>query len=277
VCLLISCEIYSLTENDKSHWVFDICYNNTSDIMPTTITGDMHSINKANFAILCWFGMNLAPRFTDMQAQLKHLYCGCDPEEYSNFMISPIGQIDRKLIASEKANIDRIVATLGLKEMSQSTLVRKLCTLSGHHRTRKAIFEFDKLIRSIYTLRYLRDPQLQRDVHRSQNRIEAYHQLRSVLAQVSGRKELIGHTDLDVAVSNECGRLVANIVIAYNSILLSGILNRYQAVGNQKALELLMRISPVAWQHIHFLGHYAFRDKQHPIDLEAVLACVNLL
>jgi hypothetical protein len=77
-------------------------------------------------------------------------------------------------------------------------------------------------------------------------------------------------------VRRECGRLVANIVIAYNSILLSGILNRYQAVGNQKALELLMRISPVAWQHIHFLGHYAFRDKQHPIDLEAILACVNL-
>jgi hypothetical protein len=114
------------------------------------------------------------------------------------------------------------------------------------------------------------------NVHRSQNRIEAYHQLRSVLAQVSGRKELIGHTDLDVAISNECGRLVANIVIAYNSILLSGILNRDQAMGNQKALELLMRISPVAWQHIHFLGHYTFRDKRHPIDLEAILACVIL-
>ena len=84
------------------------------------------------------------------------------------------------------------------------------------------------------------------------------------------------HTDLDVAISNECGRLVANIVIAYNSILLSGILNRYQAAGNRKALELLKQISPVAWQHIHFLGHYAFRDKQHPIDLEAILACVNL-
>lgn len=51
--------------------------------------------------------------------------------------------------------------------MSQSVLVRKICTLSGHHRTRKALFEYDKLIRTIYTLRYLRDPQLQRDVHRS--------------------------------------------------------------------------------------------------------------
>jgi hypothetical protein len=51
----------------ESHWVFGICYNNTSDIVRTTITGDMHSINEANFAILCWFGTNLAPRFTDMQ------------------------------------------------------------------------------------------------------------------------------------------------------------------------------------------------------------------
>jgi hypothetical protein len=79
--------------------------------------------------------------------------------EYRDCLIQPAGRIDHKLIASEKANIDRVVATLGLKEMSQSILVRKLCTLSSHHPTRKAIFEFDKLVRSIYTLRYLRDPQ----------------------------------------------------------------------------------------------------------------------
>jgi len=100
--------------------------------------------------------------------------------------------------------------------------------------------------------------------------------LRSALAQVSGKKELIGRTDIDVAIGNECGRLVANTVIAYNSMLLSGLLNRYQAADDRKALELLKRISPVAWQHIHFLGHYAFRDNQHPIDLETILAWVNL-
>jgi len=269
-------ELLSANQHE-SYWLFDICYNNTSDIVPTMITGDMHSINKVNFAILNWFGSNLAPRFTNLQDQLKHLYCGIYKKEYANFLIPPAGQIDRELIVSEKDNIDRIVATLGLKEISQSTLVRKLCTLSGHHRTRKAIFEFDKLIRSIYTLHYLRDPQLQRNVHRSQNRIEEYHQLRSVIAQVSGRKELIGHTDLDIEISNQCGRLVANIVIAYNSILLSGLLTRYQAENNQKALDRLKRISPVAWQHIHFLGHYAFRDKQNPIDLDAILASFVLL
>ncbi len=260
----------------ESHFVFDICYRNTSDIIPTAITGDMHSINKANFAILHWFGLQLSPRFTNLAAQLQHLYCESDPADYEKFLIQPAGQIDRQLIVSEKANIDQIVATLGLKEMSQITLIRKLCALSKHNKTRKAIFEFDKLIRSIYTLRYLRDSQLQRDVHRSQNRIEAYHQLRSFITQVSGKKQLIGRTDLDIAISNQCGRLIANIVIAYNSIILSMLLEKFHATDNQKALALLQHISPVAWQHIHFLGHYTFRDTKLLIDLEAMLTNVTL-
>ena len=54
-----------------------------------------------------------------------------------------------------------------------------------------------------HTLNYFRDAQLQRDVHRSQNRLEAYHQLRSAIAQVGGRKQLAGRTDLDMAISNQ--------------------------------------------------------------------------
>jgi hypothetical protein len=213
----------------ESYYVFDICYNNTSDVTPTAITGDMHSINKANFAILHWFNLSLAPRFTSPQAQVKQLYCGANAKDYEDFLIQPAGQIDRELIVSEKANIDRIVATLALKEMTQSILIRK-----------------------------------------------SYHQLRASITQVSGKKQLIGRTDLDVAISNQCGRLLANVAIAYNSMLFSRLLERYQETGNQKALQSLKAISPVAWQHIHFLGHYTFRDNRHPIDLEALLANVAL-
>ena len=144
-------ELIGAHEHESYH-VFDICYHNTSDIAPTAITGDMHSINRANFAILHWFGLKLAPRLTHRQAQLKHLYCGNAIEDYQECLVQPAGQIDRQLITAEKANIDRIVATLGLKEMSQATLVRKLCALFQHNQTRKAIFEYDKLIRSLYTL-----------------------------------------------------------------------------------------------------------------------------
>jgi len=256
----------------EAHHVFDIWYRNTSDIVPTAITGDMHSINKANFAILHWFGRRFEPRFTDLDDQLQELYCADDPALYEKYLIRPVGQIDRQLIVSEKANIDRIVATLGLKEMTQGTLIRKLCTYTAPNPTRRAIFEFDKLIRSIYTLRYLRDPQLERNVHRSQNRIESYHQLRSAIAQVGGKKELTGRTDIEFEISNQCARLIANAIIYYNSAILSRLLTKHEAAGNGKPLALITQMSPAAWRHILLNGHYTFQSDGKLIDIDTLVA-----
>ena len=50
----------------EAHHVSTSGIRNTSDIVPTAITGDMHSVNKANFAILHWFGLRFEPRFTDL-------------------------------------------------------------------------------------------------------------------------------------------------------------------------------------------------------------------
>lgn len=54
--------------NHESHYVFDMIYNNESTIYPEVITGDMHSINKANFATLYWFaGIPIKMRHIDTQ------------------------------------------------------------------------------------------------------------------------------------------------------------------------------------------------------------------
>src|SRR5659263_21532 len=89
-------------------------------------------------------------------------------------------------------------------------------------------------------------------------RVESYHQLRAAISQVNGKKQLVGKTDLDVEIANQCGRLVANAIIYYNSALLSSLLEKYQKDNNSKAIEKILKISPVAWQHIHLLGHYTF-------------------
>jgi len=160
--------------------------------------------------------------------------------------------------------------------MTQGTLIRKLCTYTAPNPTRRAIFEFDKLIRSLYTLRYLRNPKLQRNVHRSQNRIESYHQLRSAIAQVGGKKELTGRTDIEIEISNQCARLIANTIIYYNSAILSQLLIKYEASGNKKALALIKKISPAAWRHIHLNGHYTFRGDGQIINLDTIIAGLDL-
>ena len=258
----------------EAHYAFDVWYRNTSDIKPMVVTGDMHSINKANFAIFDWFDGVFAPRFTDANAQLKELYCADDPALYEKFPVKPVDRIDLQAIEDEKDGIGQIVATLALKDMTQAALIRKICTYSTSNLTRRAVFEYDKLIRSIYTLRYLRDPQLQRNVHRSQNRLESYHQLRAAIAQIGGKKELTGQTDIDIDISNQCGRLVANAIIYYNAAILSRLLERCQ--GKPKALALIKSTSPVAWRHLLLGGHYTFEDGGKTIDLDALLDGLEL-
>ena len=254
----------------ESYYVFDIWYNNTTDIIPEVVTGDMHCINKSNFAIMHWFGAKLFPRFTNIESQRAHLYCSDDPAAYQHCLIKPVGQMDRRLIEDEWPNLLRIIATLGLKEMTQSTLVKKLCNYTTLNRTQKALFEYDKLIRSIHTLKYFYDPKLQKNVHRSQNQLEAYHQLRAAIARAYGNKQISGKNDIEIAISNECGRLIANAIVYYNSAILSKLKQNYEATGNQQDLKLLKKFSPVAWRHIHFLGHYIFSDEKR-IDIDRMI------
>jgi TnpA family transposase len=259
----------------ESYYVFDIWYNNSSEISPDIVTGDMHSINRANFAIMHWFGGKLYPRFTNIETQCKHLYCYPNHPKHKQYLVQPVGEIKRQLIESEWPNLQRIIATLGLKKITQSILIRKLCTYKTEHRTRQALFEYDKLIRSIHTLKYFLDPNIHRNTHHSQNRIESYHGLRADISGAYGRKQLIGKTDIALEITNQCGRLVANAIIYYNSAILSKLYDKYEAEGNNKAIDLLRKISPAAWQHIHFYGYLIFTNKKL-IDLDEIIKMLTL-
>ena len=58
--------------------------------------------------------------------------------------------------------------------------------------------------------------------------------------------------------------------IYYNSAILSKLRDKYEAEDNQAALGILKKISPVAWRHIHFQGHFKFSEV-NAIDLEAII------
>jgi hypothetical protein len=88
----------------------------------------------------------------NLKTQLAHLYCDSQQDEYVEFLIQPVGQIDNDLIAPKKTHLNHIAATFGLKYIHQIVLMQKICTLSGHNHTRHALFKYDKLIFSIYVV-----------------------------------------------------------------------------------------------------------------------------
>lgn len=51
---------------------------------------------------------------------------------------------------------------------------------------------------------------------------------------------------------------------------------RLEAEGNDKGIEALTRILPVAWQHILLNGHYTFQSSSEIIDLDELVAGLKL-
>lgn len=106
---------------------------------------------------------------------------------------------------------------------------------------------------------------LRHNVQRVLNRGEAYHQLhRSIAYAHDGRFR--ARSQHEQEVWNECSRLVGNAVVFYNALILSEALAELETRGELAFVEVLKRVSPVAWQHINFYGRYQFEAEFTPID-----------
>ena len=249
----------------EGHFAFDLLYNNSSDIQPNTLSTDTHGTNNVNFAILDFFGYTFAPRYAKMKRVFFDLF---EVTEEDGGRIRLKKEINHKLIAQEWDNIQHIVCSLSRKTTTQSTIIRKLS--NGKSRTLSALHEYDRLIKSIYVLEYVDNSTLRHYVQQALNRGEAYHQLKRAITSVNGNK-FRGGNDYQVSQWNDCARLISNCIIYYNSALLSAFLLIQERNGRQDVVELISRLSPVAWQHINLNGEYAFNKDRKEIDLVGLL------
>lgn len=271
--LPINAKTFAPNEHE-SHFLFDLVFNNNTEIDPEIVSTDMHGVNHVNFAILYMFGRQFAPRYTSLPSRFHDLRGFKDPKYYEGkLLICPQKKVNRNLIISEWENIMRILLSLAMKETSQSIIIRKLSSHRFSDRTKRALWELDSILKSIYLLDYLDSKHLRQDVQRVQNRTEAYHQLKRAIANIAGGK-FRGSNSLELEVWNESARLLTNCIIYYNTDLLSRIIDRTDA--DPKVLEQFNRISPVAWQHINFLGKYEFSEEAVKLDLDQMISSIDL-
>ena len=69
---------------------------------------------------------------------------------------------------------------------------------------------------------------------------------------------------------------IANAIIYYNSAILSRLLTKYEASQNRKALALIKKFSSAVWRHILLNGHYTLQSNRQIIDLDAIVAGLDL-
>lgn len=271
----VNAKIISANQHE-SHFLFDILYNVTSGIDIQWLSGDGHSINQLNFALLDFVDKQFAPHFKRINYKVDSL-CGFSPiKYYKDLLIKPQHRVNKKAIKNEWDNIQRIIASLLLGEASQHLIVSKLSSHKRKNKTKEALWEYDKILMSIYMLNFINDLVIRRNVRRALNRGEAYHKLRRAIANVHGQK-FRGRNDQEIELWNECARLMANCMIYYNAKLLNAMLEKLQNEKNEKLIEQLKYISPVAWIHVNLYGYYSFEELEKDRDMNKLAGSINMM
>jgi len=270
----VSADIIGANEHE-SHYVFDLVYNNVSDVQPTLHSTDTHGANQVNFAILDFFGKQFAPRYQNIRGKVQtSLYGFQHPSQYpEDWLLKPIRKLNEELIIREWDTIQRIIVSLALKTTTQSIIVSKLSSHARRNDTRQALWEYDNLLASLYFLKYIDSPPMRRGVQQALNRGESYHHLHRAVSYANFGK-LRFKTEHDQHLWSECSRLLANCIIFYNASILSALLLRNQQKGDEDPAALLRHSSPVAWQHINFYGRFEFASIPALIDVTAIVQAI---
>ena len=95
---------------------------------------------------------------------------------------------------------------------------------------------------------------LRKAIRTARNRTEAYHQLQNFIRKlyygVFKGKRIVDHR-----ITTQAVRLVTNLIVTYNAIILNNLyLQAVEDGQSTEELENLLRISPMAWKHIAFTG-----------------------
>ncbi|HCY35509.1 MAG TPA: Tn3 family transposase, partial [Candidatus Margulisbacteria bacterium] len=131
----VNAQIIGANEHE-SHYVFDILFNNTTDIQPDVHSTDTHGTNEVNFSILHLFGYQFAPRYKDIYDKVsKSLYGFKHPSQYVEGLIKPVRKINTDLIVEDWENIKRIIVSLALKTTTQSIIIGKLSAYARKNKT----------------------------------------------------------------------------------------------------------------------------------------------
>ena len=160
----------------EGHFIYEmVLHLNTSDIKPTHLSTDKHGMNALNFALFDFMEMVFAPRIPKIHRET--LWGFGSPKDYEGFLVKPTKFVDENFMNEEWDNIQRLMASLLTGESNPTTIIRKLSSKDYVSNTKKALVQYNNIVKSEFILRCLHDPELRRAMMYALNRGEAYNNL----------------------------------------------------------------------------------------------------
>lgn len=154
-------------------YILDILKTNTSNIQPDTLHADTQGQSGLVFGMAHLLGIKLMPRIRNWRDLI--FYRPDKKTTYQHIDALFSDTIDWALIETHWQDLMQVVLSIQAGKVLPSTLLRKLSNYSRKNRLYQAFREVGRVVRTVFLLQYLSDPEMRVQITSTTNKLEAYN------------------------------------------------------------------------------------------------------
>ncbi|MGG2067481.1 Tn3 family transposase [Bacillus sp. S14(2024)] len=246
-------KVINTNARDAIH-VIDGLLHHESDLLIEEHYMDTAGYTDQIFGLAHLLGFRFAPRLRDLSSSKLYTIDSC--KEFSNIEGLIRGQVNMKLIHDNYDDVLRLAHSIRESRVSGALIMGKLGSYTRQNKVAKALREMGRIEKTIFILDYLSDETMRRRIQRGLNKGEAMNALaRAIFFGKHG--ELRERALQDQLQRDSALNLIINAISIWNTVYLSKAVDILRKSGTLDE-KLLNHISPMAWEHINFLGEYRF-------------------
>jgi TnpA family transposase len=242
------------TSRDATY-VLDEILDNETELPIVEHATDTAGYTEMLFALFDLLGLQFAPRIRDLGEQ--RLYRMDRTKTYQH--IEPLlkGVINQEMITNAWDDLLRVAGSLKRGWVTSSLFISRMQAYPRQNALARALQEYGRLVKTLFILRYLENPDYRRRIHAQLNKGEALHALRQFLF-FANQGYIRRHQPEDQANQASCLNLVTNAVVTWNTTYMMDAITNLRAKGHAVADNDLVHLSPALYAHINRYGKYHF-------------------
>jgi TnpA family transposase len=234
-------------------YIIDGLLRNQSDIQPDTVHADTQGQNEPVFGLTHLLGIKLMPRIRNWKELI--FYRPSKEAQYRHIDALFRDVIDWKLLETHWQDLLRVVLSIQAGKVLPSTLLRKLTNYSRKNKLYQAFRELGRVVRTVFLLEYIADPQLRRQITAATNKVEAFNGFSAWLF-FGGEGMITDSAPEEQEKRIKYKEVIANAVILQNVVDMTQVLRTLSEEGVGISREMAAGLSPYLTRNIKRFGDY---------------------
>ena len=225
---------------------------------------DTQGQSEPVFGLAYLLAIQLMPRIRNW----KHLNLYVPSDEFAMEEIKHMrdlfsGAIDWTLIKTHLPDMLRVAISISQGRIRSSTILRKLGTYSRKNKLYWAFCELGRVVRTVFLLNFISDPELRRTINATTNISENWNEF--VKWAAFGGEGIIRYNNREEQRKViRYNHLVANLVVFHNVVSMTRIFQELVDEGYTITPEIIANFSPYRTEHLNRFGSYDMRFDQQP-------------